>query len=47
MAESIISSLSGGASERATAYAILEATRDPALGASCVAALAAVLTVEV
>ena len=42
-AESLAAALGGGPSERAAAYATLEATQDGALGASCVAALAAVL----
>eukprot|EP01045_Picozoa_sp_COSAG04_P027707 COSAG04_NODE_4114_length_2290_cov_1.161114_1_plen_154_part_10 len=42
-AESLVALLGGGRDERAAAYAALEATQDPALGARCVAALAAVL----
>ena len=42
-AASLAAALGGGASERATAYASLEATQDASVGASCVEALAAVL----
>ena len=42
-AESLVALLGGGRDERAAAYAALEATQDAALGAGCVAALAAVL----
>ena len=42
-AAGLIAQLGGSRSERATAYAALEATQDVALGASCVGALHAVL----
>ena len=42
-AESLVALLGGGRDERAAAYAALEAAQDAALGAGCVAALAAVL----
>ena len=42
-AESLVAALGGSPSERAAAYATLEATQDAAVGAKCVAALAGVL----
>ena len=42
-AESLVAALGGSPSERAAAYASLEATQDGAIGAKCVAALAGVL----